>query len=177
MKRNRRKKIIADILVIALVFVISFSFVSDRALAILNEDELVRYSSYAAKNNIPVSTLFVGTYLISMDALTDELYEKAQDSASEADQMNIYYKSEIGDGLWYDVTDAESLNDIMNSALSISESDLSDLYVQYYVGPDGIMIDVATGREVNPFDIPNPYNLSKLPELEPLWMQYTNSQS
>ena len=177
MKKRTRKKIIGNLLVIALVFAISFSFVGDRAMAILNEDELVRYSSYASRNNISVSTLFVGTYLIHIDALTDELYQKALDSASDTDQMNIYYKSEIGDGLWYDVTDAESLNDIMNSAFAIPESELADLFVQYYVGSDGVMIDVADGREVNPFDIPNPYDLTKLPELEPLWMQYTNSQA
>ena len=96
MKKRGLKKFIAELLVISLILVIGFSFGSDRALAILNEEELVRYSSYASRNNIPVSTLFIGTYLISMDAITDELYEQAQESASDTDQMNIFYKSEIG---------------------------------------------------------------------------------
>ena len=35
---------------------------------------------------------------------------------------------------------------------------------------------MTNGREINPFDIPNPYDLTRLPELEPLWTQYTNSE-
>ena len=174
-RKNRRRSIIGYILVAALTLVLCFSCVGDRALALLNEEELVRFSVYSARNNIEVSTLFIGTYLINIEALNDELYEKALNSASESDQMNMYYKSEVGEGLWYDVTEAESLKDIMNSALSVPESELADLFVQYYVGADGIMIDVLDGREVNPFDVPNPYDLSKLAELEPLWTQYTNS--
>ena len=108
MKRKIRwKKFIAYTLVAAMAFVLCFSCVSDRAVALINEEELVRFSSYASRNNIDEGTLFIGTYLIHMDALTDEIYQKAMDSASELDQMNIYYKSEIGEGLWYDVTDAE----------------------------------------------------------------------
>ncbi|MBR6172930.1 MAG: hypothetical protein IKQ49_07120 [Eubacterium sp.] len=175
--KNRIRKLIAEILVAALALVLCFSFVGDRALALLNENDLVRYSVYAARNNIEEGTLFIGIYLINIEALTDELYEKAMESASDTDQMNIYYKSEIGEGLWYDVTDGESLTDIMNSAISVSESELADLFIQYYVGSDGIMIDVTNGREVNPFDVPDPYDLTKLPELEPLWTQYTNSEA
>ena len=103
--KNRIRKLIAEILVAALALVLCFSFVGDRALALLNENDLVRYSVYAARNNIEEGTLFIGIYLINIEALTDELYEKAMESASDTDQMNIYYKSEIGEGLWYDVTD------------------------------------------------------------------------
>ena len=177
MNGKKLKKRIAQLLVTAFVFVIAFSFAKDRALAVLGPDEAVRFSQFSSKNNIGVSTLFIGTYLIHMDALTDELYEKAVDSASQSSQMKIYYKSEVGDDLWYDVTDAESLSDIMNSANSVPESDLADLFVQYYVGSDGILIDTSNGAEVNPFDIPDPYDLSKLKELEPLWSQFSDSKT
>ena len=93
-RKNGKRRLIGYTLVAALTLALCFSCVGDRASALLNEEDLVRYSVYAARNNIEVSTLFIGTYLINMNALTDELYEKAMDSASDTDQMNIFYKSE-----------------------------------------------------------------------------------
>ena len=177
MNKKGLKRIISSTLVIALLFIVIAVFTGDRVTAILNKDEMVRFSDFSAKNKIPDSTLFIGTYLIKIESLTDELYEKATESAGESGQVKTYYKSEIGDGLWYDVTDAESLEDISNISYSVDEKDLDKLYIQYYVGSDGLVVDVSTGQEVILFDIPEPYKLSQLKELEPLWLYYTGSSS
>ncbi len=152
-------------------------FTKYRTLAMFDPDEAMTYEEYSSANTIENGVLFMGTYLINITAMTDELYEKAQQSASDSNQTSIYYKSELADGAWFDVTDAETLTDIMNGAEAVPESELADLYVQYYVGADGTVTDVLEGDEINPFDIPDPYNLSKLKELEPLWMIYTGSAS
>ena len=47
----------------------------------------------------------------------------------------------------------------------------------YYAGSDGILRDAKTLAGINPFDIPDPYDLSKLPELQSLWLQYTYSET
>ena len=174
-KKHIHTKRILQISVICALAAAIVLAVKSRALALFNENEAMTYGEYAAANTIENSTLFVGTYLININAMTDELYTKALDSASESNQTSMYYKSELADGQWFDVTDSESLNDIMNTAVAIPESELSELYVQYYVGSDGVVISVLEGDEINPFDIPDPYNLSKLKELEPLWLQYTSS--
>ncbi|MCR5774427.1 MAG: hypothetical protein K6G42_05025, partial [Lachnospiraceae bacterium] len=176
-KQNNILKRIAQLSVVAVVAVVAVIIMRRNALALFNEQTAMHYSEYSSSHTIENSVLFVGTYLININAMTDELYQKAQDSASESNQTNIYYKSELADGAWFDVTDAETLTDIMNNSTAVSESDLADLYVQYYVGADGVMVDVMDDSEVNPFDVPDPYNLSKLKELEPLWLYYTSSTS
>lgn len=176
-KRKLHNKRVLQIAVICILASGIAMLLRSRAMALFNEEEAMTYAEYSATHTIENSTLFVGTYLINISAITDELYQKAMDSASESNQTSIYYKSELADGQWFDVTDSESLTDIMNSAVSVPESELADLYVQYYVGADGAVMSVLEGDEVNPFDIPDPYNLSKLKELEPLWLQYTSSSA
>ncbi|MBQ7583419.1 MAG: hypothetical protein IJT24_02310, partial [Lachnospiraceae bacterium] len=177
MKDGKKKHSKITVKIAALLVVAGFValFVKSRALALFNEKDAVRYEDFAATHTIENSTLFVGTYLINLGGITDEVYEKAQNSASESNQTSIYYKSELANGEWFDVTDAETLTDIMNGAIAIPESELADLYVEYYVGSDGAVISALDGDEVNPFDVPDPYKLSKIKELEPLWLQYTGS--
>ena len=174
-KKPKRLKRIVQLAIFAAVAVTAVLLLRINALAVFNEDKAMRFSEYSASHTIENSVLFVGTYLININAMSDEIYQKAQESQSESNQLEIYYKSELADGSWFDVTDAEKLSDIMDSAKIVSETELADLFVQYYVGADGSVTDVMNDSEVNPFDLPDPYNLSKLKELEPLWLQYTNS--
>ena len=178
--RKRKKPANRRFIKIAAVCLIAAGiafFVKDRALALFNPDDAMTYGEYSSSHTIDNSTIFIGTYLININAMTDELYQKAQESASESNQTSIFYKSELADGSWFDVTNAETLTDIMNGAYAVPESELTDLYVEYFVGADGSVTNVKDDSEINPFDIPDPYNLSHLKELEPLWLQYTNSQS
>ncbi len=183
-RKNRKKKKtwlspkrISQVIILLLVTaLLSMYLGKDVALALFNPTKAMRYSEYAASHTIPNSTLFYGTYLITLQGMSDPIYEKADQSASDSNQTNQYYKSELSGGSWFNVTDAQGLTDIMGAGEIISEAELADLYVQYFVDTDGSVIDVLTGQIVNPFDTPNPYDLSHLPELQELWMQYTNSE-
>lgn len=62
---------------------------------IFDESQAVPYETFRASHTVEDATLFIGTYLIHVRGLTDELYEKAQESASDSNQMNVYYKSEL----------------------------------------------------------------------------------
>ncbi|MCR5748252.1 MAG: hypothetical protein K6G03_11140 [Lachnospiraceae bacterium] len=176
--RNKKKKTkirLIQAAVVALIAVTGILLFKNNALALFNAEKAMRYSEYSSSHTIENSVMFIGTYLININAMTDELYEKAQESQSDSNQMDVYYKSELADGAWFNVTNSETLTDIMDDANKVSEAELANLYVQYYVGADGTVTDVMTDSQVNPFDLPDPYNLSKLKELEPLWLIYTGS--
>jgi len=179
MKNNNffKNRILQILLVIAVVTSITVGLFKSKAFALFNASDAVKYSEYASSHTIENSTIFYGTWLITLSAMTDELYEKAEESAQDSNQTEMYYKSELAGGSWFNITDGEGLTDIMNTGKVIDESELANLYVQYYVGADGSVTDVKTGASVNPFDIPDPYNLSKLPELQSLWIQYASSAS
>ena len=176
-KQTIFKRIISVLLIAVLLSAAIFGMYRHNVFAVFNPDSAMKYSEYAGSHTIEDSTLFYGTWLISLSAMTDELYQKAEESASETNQTEMYYKSELAGGSWFDVTDGEGLSDIMGTGTVIDESELADLYVQYHVTADGTVTDVMNEAEINPFDIPDPYNLSKLPELQSLWIQYTNSET
>ncbi len=172
MRKGSGKKIGALLLVMCVLAGMAYSRM-DASGAIFNESNAMRYGEYAASNTIEDSMLFIGTYLIHSQSLTDELYEKAQSSVEESNQSNVYYKSELADGNWFDITDGTGLSDISGEATVIPESDLEDLWVTSYTGLDGITKDVH-GDTLNIFDDPDPYDLYNLPELEPIKLQYDN---
>ncbi|MDE5587906.1 MAG: hypothetical protein K2J60_02030 [Acetatifactor sp.] len=145
--------------------------------AIFDESRAVTYRQYTYSHVIEDSTLFIGTYLINIQALTDELYEKALDSAADSNQTSIYYKSELAGGAWFDITDATGLSDISDRGTVIPESELADLWVTCYTGSDGITRDARSGAVISIFDTPDPYDLYNLPELEPVRLQYENVSS
>ena len=96
---------------------------------VFDEAQAVRYEEYAASHTIEDSTLLIGTYLIHLQALTDELYEKALESASDSNQMNVYYKSELASGTWMDITDAVGLSDLSGQGRVAQAEEMADLWV------------------------------------------------
>ena len=58
--------------------------------AIFDESKAVTYEEYASSHVIEDSVLFIGTYLIHSQSQTDELYEKAMESATDTNQMKVY---------------------------------------------------------------------------------------
>ena len=94
---------------------------------VFDEAQAVRYEEYAASHTIEDSTLLIGTYLIHLQALTDELYEKALESASDSNQMNVYYKSELASGTWMDITDAVGLSDLSGQGRVAQAEEMADL--------------------------------------------------
>ena len=76
--------------------------------AIFDPDKAITYQSFAAKVPVEDSVLFIGTYIVHKDALNDQIYEKARDSAAESGQSEVYYKSEISDGQWFNIGDVDN---------------------------------------------------------------------
>lgn len=151
------------------------SYVSE---AIFDPDKAITYATFAAGHDVEDSLLFIGTYLVHKDALTDQIYEKAIESAAESGQEDIYYKSELSDGQWFETGDIDNgIRGISIEGRPESIETINPLYVTDYIGADGILRDPKSMLPKNPFDDPDPYDLSGLPELEPIRMQYTMSQS
>ena len=144
---------------------------------IFDESQAVSYESFRASHTTEDATLFIGTYLIHVRALTDELYEKAQESASDSNQMNVYYKSELAGGAWVDITDAGGLSDLAGEGRVVEEAELFPLWVTCYTGSDGITRDARDDHVVNIFSEPSPYDLYNMTELEPIRIQYSNAFS
>lgn len=168
MTKGRNKKKIGLLTAVAAVAVVLLvcCVPAIRARALFDEDSAVRFRTFKQSNTIEDSVLFIGTHLIHMQGLTDELYEVAAETASDAGQYNIYYKSELADGAWFDITDAGGLADISSEGTPVDESELDDLWVTCYTGKDGITKDAKSGDSVCIFDDPSPYDLLNLKELE-----------
>ncbi|MCR5503813.1 MAG: hypothetical protein K6F53_12480 [Lachnospiraceae bacterium] len=171
--KSGTKFIMAFVLIAALIAGVALT--RTRVSAAFEASKAMRLGAYQKKlqGGIPPCTMFIGTYLIHKDALTDELYEKAVSSGSDSGQNTIYYKSEMAGNKWRNVSSSTSFKELMENGQPVPDSEIEQLYVQYYVGRDGILIDVVKNQEVNPFNLVDPYDLKKLPELQSLMMQYT----
>ena len=123
-------------------------------------------------DTIEPSTLAIGTHLIHLSALTDSIYEIANQSAEESGQNTIYYKSELGGGAWFDITSATSLADITEQGTAVQSGDIEALFFTHHTKSDKVTYDLRTGRAVNIFNIRDPYELETLDELSPLKMYY-----
>lgn len=116
-------------------------------------------------------TLIVGTHLISLKALDDTIYKAAMQSAKDSGQMKEYYKSELGDGAWFEVDSSSSFKDITQNGAKIDAAVIDDLLFTYKTGSDHITYDLRTGQPVSVFDIQSPYDLNTMPELASLQNQ------
>ena len=177
MKKGKKKglRIFAGLLAVLLGIMGGLEYSLIDAYAVLDESTAVRYSVFSSRNTVENGTLFIGTYLIHMSAMTDELYEKAQKSAEDSGQYNVYYKSELANGDWFDISSAEGLADITEAAEPVEAAELADLWVTFYAGADGIVRSATNSAAVCIFDQPSPYDLYRLSELEALRNQYDNT--
>ncbi|MDR2163247.1 MAG: hypothetical protein LBO70_04815 [Clostridiales Family XIII bacterium] len=150
---------------------------TDWANAIWDESKAVHIKPAGIEN----STLIIGTHLIHISALTEELYDIAMQSAGDSGQDKVYYKSELGGGAWCDITEANSLSSIatgytdpsgMNSITAVDNSVIASLFFEYHTKSDGITYDLRTNAAVNIFNTSSPYELESMAELEPLKLQY-----
>ena len=137
--------------------------------AALESDKSTGVRSVHVKDSeIENSTLVIGSHLIHISALTDQLYKIAQESANEFNQSQVYYKSELADGTWFEISEASSIGDITQSGSPVSRSVIEGLEFTHQTKSDGITIDLRTGQAVSVFNINNPYDLRTMEELEPL---------
>lgn len=165
--KKKKKWLMGGFLAAALALVGSYV-----AQATFDETMAVHVNAAEIEN----TTLAVGTHLIHLSAMTEELYQIAMESAEESGQEKIYYKSELGDGAWFDLTQAGQISDITVEGIPIEDAVINALFFRYHTKADGITYDLAKGSKVSIFDIRDPYGLLLMPELEPLQQQITMLQ-
>jgi len=123
-------------------------------------------------DEIEDSTLIIGTHLIYLHSMTDDIYDVAVQSASDSNQDKRYYKSELAGGVWYDITDATSLENISTNGVIVNRDEIKALNMTHHTKKDGITYALSDGRAVNIFNTYNVYDLEKMPELKQLKSQY-----
>lgn len=161
-----RKRIIAAVIVI----IAGISLIAGKTIvsAIFDGD---KDATHINPTEIDNSTLIIGTHLIHISALTDEIYDVAEETAEVSGQTDMYYKSELSDGGWYQISEASGIADISTADKKISNKVISELYVRYHTKSDGVTYDLLTGQAVCLFDTVNPYDIVKLRETDSINMQ------
>ena len=157
-------------LMAAILVLVAGSMVVRAALE--NDKDTSVRSVQMQDSQIENATLVIGSHLIHISALTDELYQTALESANEFNQPQMYYKSELAGGAWFEISDAASIADITTAGSPVGKSVIESLPFTHQTKSDGITIDLRTGKAVSVFDINNPYDLRTMEELEPLRIQY-----
>lgn len=170
-KQHKRKKRIR--LFCLMIAVLLFAVGGTVVQAALESDKSTGVRSVHMQDaQIENSTMIIGSHLIHISALTDELYQTALQSANDFNQSQMYYKSELAGGTWFEISEATSIADITTSGSPVSRSVIEALEFTHQTKSDGITIDLRTGNAVSVFDINNPYDLRTMEELEPLRIQY-----
>ena len=145
----------------------------DVYAALENEKDSKVRSVQVSEADIESGTLIIGSHLIHINGLTDELYSIAQESANEFNQDKIYYKSELANGSWFEITTATSIADITTQGNPVSKGFINEeLRFTHLTDSKGVTKDLRTGETVSIYDIPEPYDLEVMEELEPLKLQY-----
>lgn len=175
-RKSNTVKLIARVVALGLALSMTVVALSPKieAEAVYDTDSAISFKDYRAAHAVPDKMLFIGTYLIHKDALTDAVYEKALTSQTEFNQFIMYYKSELGEGgsAWYDISSAEGLGSITKDGTIIDEFNMKDYWVTYVVNEDGTVTNAKTGASSCIFDTPDPYDLANLPEFKALKGQY-----
>lgn len=120
-------------------------------------------------SEIPQGSIIIGTHIIDLQALNDENLDAALKSAEKKQQNKVYYKSELANGVWYDVTNANSIEDItVSSGKAVSNDIIDQLPLTHWTKKDGTTIEFATGRIVSMDEISaltDPNNMEELEEI------------
>lgn len=169
LKRIKKKyalRIVAAGLSVALVGQIFYMIVVNAAPDAATDVTVESVS--LTDEEIDEASLIIGSYVININGITDEVYELAEESATQFNQTNTYYKSELADGQWFDVSDATSLSDIMTTGTRVDVSEIESLEFTHQVSETGTVTDLRYGYSVSSFDITSPYDLWDLEELDPI---------
>lgn len=167
-KRSFIKKLIPILAAVALLAGIIIPIGVNAALD-LNSDAAKTVT--LSDGDIPVSSVVIGTYVIHIKGLTDYVYDAAMDSANNFGQEGMYYKSELANGAWFEITDATELNDISN-AEPVDKSVIEAIGFTHRTDANGVTTDLRTNEIVAPYGIPDPYDLKNMDELQPILTQY-----
>ena len=172
MKKSDILRVVSVIVVIIMIITPMMQTLNVNANPeIQGEDELIE----AVKVNdteIEKSSLIIGSYIIHLNGLTDDVFHMAKESANEFSQANMYYKSELADGKWFDVTSASSLEDIISEGTPIEREVIEQLNFTHKVSSISEVTDLRYGYRISAFDVKAPYSLWDLEELKALKTQY-----
>ena len=124
-------------------------------------------AAHVDPDTIENSTLIIGTHLIHLSALNDTNFAIAKESAAEANQNKMYYKSELSSGMWYCIDDAGSVKDITTEGTIVDKDEIRALPLTHHTKSDGITYDLRTGNSVCIFNI-NLVDAYNMDELEPI---------
>lgn len=173
---NKIKKKIS-LLIIAVILIISSVILAADGDKLSN-NKMTRPKAADVEN----MTLIYGTHMVYLASLTSELDAIIEKTVEETNQNKIYYKSELVDdnreksdknGVWYEVQNAESVDDISQPNTKIVSDDFIDkLQIDYYTPSDGKTYDLTTGYEIDIFNIENIYDISSMEELKSLKLRY-----
>ena len=166
-----RSVMTGSVVICILIFVAALylrPYLGSVTAALFDTEEAVQIEPGTIEN----ATLIIGTHLIHLHALHDEIYAIAAASASSSGQDKRYYKSELAGGMWIDITEAGSIKDITAAGKVVGEDEIRSLFFTHHTKSDGITYDLRTNTQVCIFDITDVYDLEYLPELESLKTQY-----
>lgn len=114
----------------------------------------------------PDKTIIIGTHAVYIDSLTEDIFEKANETAQTEGQEKIYFKSDINKGVWYDITGQTDITQISESTDNVvSNETIDSLILTYYTNPKGETIDLSTGEKIDissVSEITNPVNMEEL---------------
>ena len=127
---------------------------------------------YLKNEEIPSSSIIIGSYVIHLKGLTDAVYSQAEETMNTYNQFNKYYKSELAGGKWFDISSATSLSAITDAGTAVDVKEIESLKITHMVSETGEVTDLRTGYSVSVFDLKAPYSLMDMEELEPLNQQY-----
>ena len=166
---NKKKKIVI-LVICAFVLITAAVSVPIAMSAVFDPLEYTHIQNKDVEN----STLIVGSHLMHLSAITDELYKRAQDTAQDSENDKIYYKSELAGGQWYEISSATSVADITTDGTPVEVSVIEALNLRWHTKKDKITYDLLTGQSVSIFDTNDPYNYLKRVELQPIKDQRDN---
>lgn len=133
------------------------------AVARFNLDRAV-YFNQEQLDGVEDATLLVGTHLIHISVINNQIYEVAEISQSDTGQNNLYYKSELGDGQWYEISNASALTDISFNGTPVDDSEILALGLTNETRSDAITYDLRTGNPICPYNTTDPYDIADLTE-------------
>ena len=134
-----------------------------------------------AAAEVPNRTIIIGTHMIALNTLDEIIKEVADKSAEESKQKKIYYKSEIAtsgnignnSGIWFEIQNANEISRISpGNGTQVKDPVIDAIPLTHYTDPLGKMYDLRTNQEVDIFTVLNVYDVSSMPELASLKLQY-----
>jgi len=165
---ERKRKYTRIVMCVILLSVVAALQLRTASAGLFRKEEAVHIDPSTIEN----ATLAIGTHLIYLHSLNEEIYAIALESASDSGQDKWYYKSELAGGMWLDISDAGSIKDITAAGKIVDDSEIEALYFTHHTKSDKITYDLKTNAQVCIFDIRGVYELELMPELEALKLQY-----